>query len=60
MARGKVDDLEASQARIEAHGGTFVIDLLDDDGGPSIYERKFRDLDGVIFDISDRGWVTSL
>ena len=60
MARGKVDDLEASQARIEAHGGTFVIDLLYDDGGPSIYERKFRDLDGVIFDISERGWVTSL
>ena len=60
MARGKVDDLEASQARIEAHGGTFVIDLLDDDGGPSIYERKFRDLDGVIFGISERGWVTSL
>ena len=60
MARGKADDLEASQARIEAQGGTFVIDLLDDDGGPSIYERKFRDLDGVIFDISERGWVTSL
>ena len=53
----KVDDLEEWQGRIEDHGGTFVLDLPADDGGSS-YERKFRDLDGVVFDISERGWVT--
>ena len=52
----KVDDIEEWQARIEDHGGTFVLDLPADDGGSS-YERKFRDLDGVVFDISGRGWV---
>ena len=53
----KVDDLEEWQGRIEDLGGTFVLDLPADDGGSS-YERKFRDLDGVVFDISERGWVT--
>jgi len=38
----QVDDLIETQKRIEANGGNF--------------ERKFKDPDGVIFDISKNGW----
>jgi catechol 2,3-dioxygenase-like lactoylglutathione lyase family enzyme len=53
----KVDDAEAARKRIEAHGGHFFMDL------PELketlyYEEKFRDPEGVIFDISQNGWVT--
>ena len=54
----KVDDLEAMQERIEAAGGTFFFDLgkSKDDVG---FERKFKDPDGIIFDISQQGWLGS-
>ena len=53
----KVDDAEATRKKIEAHGGQFFMDL------PALkdtlyYEEKFRDPEGVIFDISGNGWVT--
>lgn len=53
----KVDDAEASRKEIEANGGHFFMDL------PELketlyYEEKFRDPEGVIFDISQNGWVT--
>jgi catechol 2,3-dioxygenase-like lactoylglutathione lyase family enzyme len=50
----QVDDLERAQASIEAAGGTFYFDL----GDPSQegFERKFRDPDGIIFDINTTGW----
>ena len=48
---------EAARKRIEAHGGSFFMDL------PALkdtlyYEEKYRDPEGVIFDISGKGWVT--
>ncbi len=49
------DDFDAQQARIEAAGGTFFFDLgkpEDDD-----FERKFRDPDGIIFDLNWKGWA---
>jgi len=53
----KVEDAEAARKKIEAHGGKFFMDL------PALkdtlyYEEKYRDPEGVIFDISGNGWVT--
>jgi predicted enzyme related to lactoylglutathione lyase len=50
----QVDDLAATQKRIEANGGKFFFDLGDDRHGN--FERKFKDPDGIIFDISESGW----
>jgi len=51
----QVDDMAQTQARIEAAGGSFFFDLGDARAGN--FERKFRDPDGVVFDISQGGWV---
>jgi catechol 2,3-dioxygenase-like lactoylglutathione lyase family enzyme len=50
----QVDDLAATQSRIESAGGKFFFDLGDERHGN--FERKFKDPDGVIFDISKNGW----
>jgi hypothetical protein len=47
--------LETRQ-RIQANGGTFFVDLGKDSEKEN-FERKFKDPDGVIFDISQKGWV---
>ncbi|MDB5410504.1 MAG: hypothetical protein JWL84_5416 [Rhodospirillales bacterium] len=51
-----VDDLEATQKSIEDAGGTFFFDLgaTKDDLN---FERKFKDHDGIVFDISEKGWL---
>jgi predicted enzyme related to lactoylglutathione lyase len=51
----QVDDLKATQEKIEAMGGTFFFDLGEERKGN--FERKFKDPDGVVFDISEHGWV---
>jgi catechol 2,3-dioxygenase-like lactoylglutathione lyase family enzyme len=51
----QVDDLAETQKRIEALGGKFFFDL-GEDADKENFERKFKDPDGVIFDISKRGW----
>jgi catechol 2,3-dioxygenase-like lactoylglutathione lyase family enzyme len=48
------DDLEQQQARIEAAGGEFFYDLGDPDDDD--FERKFKDPNGIIFDINWKGW----
>jgi len=50
-----VDDPEAVQRRIEQAGGEWLMGEPDVKGG-SFYEIKFRDPNGVIFDISHAGW----
>jgi predicted enzyme related to lactoylglutathione lyase len=50
----QVDDIAETQKRIEANGGKFFFDLGDERHGN--FERKFKDPDGVIFDISKHGW----
>ena len=52
----QVDDLAAAQKRIEAAGGTFFFDL-GNDAEKDNFERKFKDPDGIIFDISHKGWL---
>ena len=52
----QVDDLAEAQKRIEAAGGTFFFDL-GNDAEKQNFERKFKDPDGIIFDISKNGWL---
>ena len=51
----QVDDLGEMQKKIEAAGGKFFFDL-GDDAEKENFERKFKDPDGIIFDISKKGW----
>lgn len=51
----QVEDLAEAQKQIEAAGGTFFFDL-GNDAEKENFERKFKDPDGVIFDISKHGW----
>ena len=50
----QVEDLADTEKRIEENGGKFFFDLGDERHGN--FERKFKDPDGVIFDISKHGW----
>ncbi len=53
-----VDDLEAQGKSIEDNGGSFFLDLpIEKDS--LYYEKKYRDPNGIIFDISHNGWVGS-
>jgi catechol 2,3-dioxygenase-like lactoylglutathione lyase family enzyme len=50
----KVDDLAAFQSRIETAGGSYFYEFGDPRG--LNYERKFKDPEGIVFDISEKGW----
>jgi protocatechuate 3,4-dioxygenase beta subunit/predicted enzyme related to lactoylglutathione lyase len=52
----QVDDLEAARQRIEAAGGSFFF-TLGKTPEEANFEMKFKDPDGVIFDISQKGWL---
>jgi catechol 2,3-dioxygenase-like lactoylglutathione lyase family enzyme len=52
----QVDDIAETQRRIENAGGTFFFDLGNDQEKEN-FERKFKDPDGIIFDISKKGWL---
>lgn len=52
----QVEDIGATQRKIEAAGGKFFFDLGSDQEKEN-FERKFKDPDGVIFDISKKGWL---
>ena len=49
------DDIEKQQKQIEAAGGKFFFDLGDPDDDD--FERKFKDPNGIIFDINWKGWA---
>lgn len=51
-----VDDLDDMEKTIETGGGTFFLDLPEEKDS-LYYEKKYRDPDGIIFDISHNGWV---
>jgi len=50
-----VDDLDAAEKQVTAAGGTYL------DGRPdsplSFYECKYRDPEGVVFDLTHNGWA---
>jgi catechol 2,3-dioxygenase-like lactoylglutathione lyase family enzyme len=51
----QVDDFERRQKAIEEAGGKFFFDLgLPEDED---FERKFKDPNGIIFDINWKGWT---
>jgi catechol 2,3-dioxygenase-like lactoylglutathione lyase family enzyme len=52
----QVDDLDAAKQRVEAAGGKFFFTLgkTKEDAN---FEVKYKDPDGVIFDISEKGWT---
>ncbi|HYX63484.1 MAG TPA: VOC family protein [Burkholderiales bacterium] len=52
----QVDDLEAAREAIEAAGGRFFF-TLGKTKEEANFEMKFKDPDGVIFDISEKGWL---
>ena len=49
------DDFEAQQKRVEKAGGKFFFDLGDPDDDD--FERKFKDPNGIIFDLNWKGWT---
>jgi predicted enzyme related to lactoylglutathione lyase len=51
----QVDNLKEGQAAIENAGGEFFFDLGKE--GDEGFERKFKDPNGIIFDINDDGWA---
>ncbi len=51
-----VDDLDTQGAKIKASGGKFFMDLPEQKD-TLYYEAKYRDPDGVLFDISAHGWA---
>jgi predicted enzyme related to lactoylglutathione lyase len=51
----QVEDMKDTQALIEQNGGRFFFDLGDERKGN--FERKFKDPEGIIFDVSENGWV---
>lgn len=52
----QVESIAETQKRIEAAGGQFFFDLGEDPETQN-FERKFKDPDGIIFDISRKGWL---
>jgi catechol 2,3-dioxygenase-like lactoylglutathione lyase family enzyme len=53
-----VDDLDQAGDDIQANGGTFFLDLPEEKES-LYYEKKYRDPNGIIFDISHNGWAGS-
>ena len=51
-----VDDKEAAAERIEAGGGRFFMELPGDYPGVEA-ETKFKDPNGIVFDISEHDWT---
>jgi methylmalonyl-CoA/ethylmalonyl-CoA epimerase len=51
-----VDDLDEQGKKVMANGGTFFKELPTSKDS-LYYEMKYRDPNGVIFDISHNGWV---
>ena len=49
-----VEDLEETRRRIEENGGSFFFTL--GDPNKRNFESKFKDPDGIVFDISKHGW----
>ena len=49
------DDLEQQQKRIQRAGWKFFFDLGDPDD--VVVERKFKDPNGIIFDVNWKGWT---
>ncbi len=54
----RVDDFTAVEAALTEAGATYAYDLGDPAG--MNYERKWRDPEGILFDVSEKGWYGAL
>jgi catechol 2,3-dioxygenase-like lactoylglutathione lyase family enzyme len=54
----RVADFKATEAALEAAGATYAFDLGDPNG--MNYERKWKDPEGILFDVSEKGWFGAL
>jgi hypothetical protein len=52
-----VDDEAKTGARIAEHGGEFFMQLEAHPGVDA--EKKYKDVNGVVFDVSAHDWVLS-
>lgn len=50
-----VDDLDDAEKIIQANGGTYLAGRPDSPN--SYYECKYRDPDGIVFDVTHTGWA---
>ena len=50
-----VDDLDQSEKTVEEAGGTYLMGR-EDRNPNTFYEVKYRDPDGIVFDITPTGW----
>ena len=50
-----VDDTDATGQKIEENGGQFFFTLGDPE--KQNFEQKYKDPDGIVFDISRKGWL---
>lgn len=53
-----VDDKREAAARIEDAGGSFFMELPGDYPGVDA-ETKFKDPNGIVFDVSEHGWTVA-
>lgn len=51
----QIDDADATAKKIEENGGKFFFNLGDPKHGN--FESKYKDPEGVVFDISEHGWL---
>ena len=54
----RVEDFSAVEAALTEAGATYAYDLGDPAG--MNYERKWRDPEGILFDVSEKGWYGAL
>jgi len=54
----RVDDFKETEAALAAAGATYAYDLGDPKG--MNYERKWKDPEGILFDVSEQGWYGAL
>ncbi len=52
----QVDDLEDTRRKLGEHGASFFMDVPEE-RRTIFFEEKYRDPDGIIFDISHEGWA---
>jgi hypothetical protein len=49
-----VENERATEERIKSYGGEFLMELPNYPGVDA--EKKFKDINGIVFDISEHGW----
>jgi hypothetical protein len=49
-----IEDENATEQKIKEHGGEFFMKLPNYPGVDA--EKKFKDINGIVFDITEHGW----